>query len=98
MHVQRHTLAAFRRGRRHALVSVPVWTGVKSLSLRGFEPPPVHPVASCFTDYTGSVTLRLCTVIILIDSWHLLLPCLLVYDTRELNHLTSHTWKEVIPP
>jgi len=63
------------------LVSVPVWMGVECLFLLGFEPQTVHPIASCLTDCTVSVTLHLCRVIILIDSWHLLFPCLLVYDT-----------------
>jgi hypothetical protein len=67
------------------LVSGPVWTGVESLFLLGFEPQTVHPIASCFTSYTVSVTLHLCRVIILIDSCCLLFPCLLVYVNTELT-------------
>jgi len=71
------------------LVSGSVWMGVESLSLLCFEPQTVHPVASCFTDCTVSVTLGLCGVIILFDSCCLQFPCLLVYDTYR-THSPDH--------
>ena len=102
MHVQHHILAAFHQGRRPGaystegwLVSGSVWTSVECLFPLGFEPKPVHLIASCLTDYTLSVTLHLCRVIILIDSWHLIFPCSLVYDTYRTHSPYTHTWKEV---
>jgi len=69
------------------------WSQVQSgqvwKSLLGFKLQTFQPIASCCTDYTAPVTLHLCRFIILIDSWCLQFPLLLIYDTYR-THSPDH--------